>query len=423
MHAATLRRWSHVSTAYLICRDKHGLWRGLRGAKITLFDFAPHAPPDSLVRACAVTADVIAAAEMPAPDAATAASVRAAGGTLLPNGVCVSGWRITCTKTPIMGREELRRRACLFARAASSCPHAAARLEAAVNTRSLPEMCFGSALELLHEASGVALRFDALDALRAWHAAPLPPVQVACATAWSTAHEKRLKDGAIRGWDASAVAAAGEAPFDWTFTTPFAGSVTGGNSSPAPSWRRVDERIDRSLLLARDPILFFDDVTLYESELDDNGTMSLTVKARGGAAAVSQRAHGGSQIRVMPACWFVLMRYFLRVDGVLLRCVLDRHSDPSCLPKMENRLRETRVFCATADAAASKGGATVMRECSVRDETFDGLKLRCARSCGYFWLPQLTKKQGRSGHRRTVSECGDGFTGAARGWRTGDSDL
>ena len=36
--------------------------------------------------------------------------------------------------------------------------------------------------------------------------------------------------------------------------------------------------MDRSLLMARDPILFFDEVPLYESELDDNGASQLAVK-------------------------------------------------------------------------------------------------------------------------------------------------
>jgi type 2A phosphatase activator TIP41 len=31
------------------------------------------------------------------------------------------------------------------------------------------------------------------------------------------------------------------------------------------------QQIDRSLLMERDPILFFDEVILYESDLDDNG--------------------------------------------------------------------------------------------------------------------------------------------------------
>jgi hypothetical protein len=99
-------------------------------------------------------------------------------------------------------------------------------------------------------------------------------------------------------------ASATSAAYDWTYTTPFAGSVVCAPPAAAaavapatvaapaapsvsPTWQAVDERIDRTLLLARDPILFFDELTLYESELDDNGTMSLAVKARARRGACS----------------------------------------------------------------------------------------------------------------------------------------
>jgi type 2A phosphatase activator TIP41 len=173
----------------------------------------------------------------------------------------------------------------------------------------------------------------------------------------------------------------------------------------------VDERIDRTLLLARDPILFFDELTLYESELDDNGTMSLTVKARArrvrmaygvlvlwlasacpsshaGAAAVT--CIGAEQVRVMPSCWYVLLRYWLRVDNVLLRCVTRRHHATCpllvraiCGPYLApaRRLRETRVFCKTAPGGA--GGATLLRERSLREETFEALRERCERANRY----------------------------------------
>ncbi len=162
---------------------------------------------------------------------------------------------------------------------------------------------------------------------RAVQAEALPPVQVACAAAWTSAHERRLKEGAIRGWDASFVAMGeGTDTVDWTYTTPYGGSVRSVGCAEL-CWRAVDERIDRSLLLARDPILFYDELTLYESELDDNGSTSLTVKVRDNrAAATSPRpqARRCAQVRVMPSCWFVLMRYWLRVDGVLVRCVAAR---------------------------------------------------------------------------------------------------
>ncbi len=37
------------------------------------------------------------------------------------------------------------------------------------------------------------------------------------------------------------------------------------------------------------------------------------------------------QVRVMPGCWYVLLRFFLRVDSTLVR------------------LRETRLFCDLRD--------------------------------------------------------------------------
>jgi len=36
--------------------------------------------------------------------------------------------------------------------------------------------------------------------------------------------------------------------------------------------------MDKSILLEREPILFFADVPLYESELDDNGSSQLSIK-------------------------------------------------------------------------------------------------------------------------------------------------
>ncbi|CAI5495273.1 unnamed protein product [Closterium sp. Naga37s-1] len=52
-------------------------------------------------------------------------------------------------------------------------------------------------------------------------------------------------------------------------------------------------------------------VVLYEDELADSGISLLTARAR-----------------VMPTCWFILLRFWLRVDGALMR------------------LRDSRFFCA-----------------------------------------------------------------------------
>jgi type 2A phosphatase activator TIP41 len=63
------------------------------------------------------------------------------------------------------------------------------------------------------------------------------------------------------------------------------------------------------LLKRPDPILFFDEVVLYEDELADNGIAMLSCK-----------------IRVMPGRLLLLSRFFMRLDNVLIR------------------LRDTRVY-------------------------------------------------------------------------------
>jgi len=231
---------------------------------------------------------------------------------------------------------------------------------------SLPEMLFaGSSVQLRHAASGWAIRFEALDALRAWRQEALPPLQVTVAEAWQHARKEEIKNQ-----DASML------EYDWTFTTPYAGTLLhtassggggggddsssggggdgssaggdGGSSEQPPSksttlgesmsgqaqdqqpddqpqssaaagtqqpgrqprWQATAEQLDRGLLMARDPILFYADLPLYESELDDNGVCLL-----------------GVRLRVMPRCWFAMLRFWLRVDGCLIR------------------LRETRLMC------------------------------------------------------------------------------
>jgi len=61
--------------------------------------------------------------------------------------------------------------------------------------------------------------------------------------------------------------------------------------------------IEYELLRANDvPILFYDEILLYQDDLEDCGEVVFEAK-----------------LRVMPHCWFILSRMFLRVDGVMLR--------------------------------------------------------------------------------------------------------
>jgi type 2A phosphatase activator TIP41 len=153
--------------------------------------------------------------------------------------------------------------------------------------------------------------------------------------------------------------------YDWTFTTPYRGTTTvrgedigggegggeGVNSSELNSntnirWKPTEERLDMALLTRRDPIELFDEISLYESELDDHGVSSLSVK-----------------IRVTESCWFLLLRFWLCVDGVLIRS------------------RETRLCCdlrRRRDATTAKAGAVVLRETRLREETWSQLKDRGA---------------------------------------------
>lgn len=75
-------------------------------------------------------------------------------------------------------------------------------------------------------------------------------------------------------------------------------------------------------------------VVLYEDELADNGVSLLTVK-----------------VRVMPSSWFLLLQFWLRVDGVLIR------------------LRETRMHCIFAGST----NPVVLRESCWREATFQAL--------------------------------------------------
>ncbi|KAJ1364585.1 hypothetical protein KIN20_024707 [Parelaphostrongylus tenuis] len=85
-------------------------------------------------------------------------------------------------------------------------------------------------------------------------------------------------------------------PFDWTFTSKYAGTTSGCTVEP------TDETIDLERLKRQEPIGFYAQVLLYEDELADHGTAQMSVR-----------------LRVMPDFFFVLMRFYLRIDRVIVR--------------------------------------------------------------------------------------------------------
>ena len=112
------------------------------------------------------------------------------------------------------------------------------------------------------------------------------------------------------------------AGFDWTFSSNYYGStrhLLNPNSSLAKEDNLRDlfesdppltgliepettEKINVEKLKRRSTILFYEEIDLFEDELADHGVAKCSVK-----------------IRVMPDCFFVLLRFFLRVDNVYVR--------------------------------------------------------------------------------------------------------
>lgn len=87
-------------------------------------------------------------------------------------------------------------------------------------------------------------------------------------------------------------------PFDWSYSTDYKGTLYPTAKEFEPS----TVSIPIELLKRPDPILFFDDVMLYEDELADNGISMLSCK-----------------IRVMPDRLLLLARFFMRLDNVVFR--------------------------------------------------------------------------------------------------------
>jgi type 2A phosphatase activator TIP41 len=134
------------------------------------------------------------------------------------------------------------------------------------------------------------------------------------------------------GADVAVAAANGSIPaardYDWTYSCTW----PGGEVSQPSQWKAASDPARDRIPLERlgpptipgvkpDPILFYDDIVLYEDELGDNGCSMLGVK-----------------VRVMPSGFLVLQRFFLRVDNVVFR------------------IFDTRMYVGFDDEKTSSGG-------------------------------------------------------------------
>ncbi|OAQ96661.1 hypothetical protein LLEC1_01449 [Akanthomyces lecanii] len=190
----------------------------------------------------------------------------------------------------------------------------------------IPEMIFGDNLvSLTHVPTGWAISFTAPDALDAVDKTDRHMLKVAYARDWESTREgttQKIKE-VVR-------------PYDWSYSTTYMGTETpAGNGSKLLESK---DAIPIDLLKRRDPMLFFDDVVLYESELDDNGISKYNVK-----------------LRVHEHRMLLLCRLFMRLDNVIVR------------------IRDTRVY-------ADFMGDEVIREYTEKEASFDDVKNALYRS-------------------------------------------
>lgn len=166
---------------------------------------------------------------------------------------------------------------------------------------ALPETIYPTAHVAL-EGHGFWLSWDVLDALEEWARAHAE-LEVHSLRANRGVSVMRSSDG-TKFWEEKRTATKHSSThpssyhFDWTYSTPFPGKVEGGE------WVELDESGMRVELLTDTsvPILFFDEIVLFEDDLQNHGQVHFSVK-----------------LRVMPSCAYVLARLYIRVDQVTIR--------------------------------------------------------------------------------------------------------
>ncbi|KAF2805640.1 TIP41-domain-containing protein [Mytilinidion resinicola] len=187
-----------------------------------------------------------------------------------------------------------------------------------------PEMIFGDNLVTVeYKESGWKIEFNAFDALDRVDKTGEAMLKVSYSKEWQQNRSKQFEDikEVVK-------------PFDWSYSTDYKGTTP----VPNPSFEPTTTPIPLHLLKRPDPILFFDDVMLYEDELADNGIAMLSVKAR-----------------VMPERMLLLCRFFMRLDDVLFR------------------IRDTRVYVEFATGE-------VIREYTAREEKVEAVREALART-------------------------------------------
>lgn len=220
--------------------------------------------------------------------------------------ITINDWSIFVIKKPILNSAELD------------------ALAESKFTFPLPEMIFGNnSIKLVNDKEGICIEFNTLDALEgldescnfkvSYHKEwldsrrssedsisttsgsgsekNLTPTNTITSNIQSNTNTKDLK----KLTDLESLK-----PYDWTYSTKYQGSIT--HLDPKFLKPSQTAKIPIERLVRPDPILFFDEMVLFEDELGDNGISMLSVK-----------------VRVMPTCLLLLSRFFLRIDNVAFR--------------------------------------------------------------------------------------------------------
>ena len=209
------------------------------------------------------------------------------------------------------------------------------RISGSLELPHLPDMLFPrNGLSLQHKL-GFGIRFDPVEALQTVNATE-DLVHVAMSKEWLEARADHANINKIAK------------PYDWTFTpSNYKGSLQSSEDNAALLVTTTDERIDYEKLKVQEKILFFDEIILYEDELDDNGIAKLSLKIVSFTHHIVDKMRKKTFVfqRAMPSGFFVLQRFFLRVDNTLIRVIDSRlyHDVTKTFMLREYSERESRI--------------------------------------------------------------------------------
>eukprot|EP00188_Purpureofilum_apyrenoidigerum_P001241 Plantae.Rhodophyta-Purpureofilum_apyrenoidigerum.ctg16670.p1 GENE.Plantae.Rhodophyta-Purpureofilum_apyrenoidigerum.ctg16670~~Plantae.Rhodophyta-Purpureofilum_apyrenoidigerum.ctg16670.p1 ORF type:complete len:269 (-),score=54.75 Plantae.Rhodophyta-Purpureofilum_apyrenoidigerum.ctg16670:334-1140(-) len=203
-------------------------------------------------------------------------------------GIAIGGWHFRVEKGPIGSSDELERIGQSLGIKLPSMVFTRNHVEVDARFSGEPD----ASGEVNPEAKTFKLKFDPIDALREVGQSD-PALRVRAAKDWELRRSHK---------DVKTL----ENPSDWTFTTKYAGEVICGVKEVKEN---TEKDINYEQLKRRDiPILYYNDVLLFEDELDDNGVSSFTVR-----------------MRISRDFFLILTRFWLRVDDVVVRLLDTRY--------------------------------------------------------------------------------------------------